>query len=47
MSATTAQATQERMRQRERAREKERVLRDMDKSWRALMTASGASRNPR
>ena len=37
MSATTAQSTQERMRQRERAREKERVLRDMDKAWRAFM----------
>jgi len=38
MSATTtAQATQERMRQRDRAREKERVLRDMDKAWRAFM----------
>lgn len=37
MSVTTAQATQERMRQRERAREKERVLRDMDKAWRAFM----------
>lgn len=39
MSATTptAQATQERMRQRDRAREKERVMRDMDKAWRALM----------
>ncbi len=37
MTATTAQATQERMRQRERAREKERVLRDMDKAWRAFI----------
>src|SRR5260370_4494830 len=38
MSAmTTAQATQERMRQGEGAGEKERVLRDMDKAWRAFM----------
>lgn len=36
-STTTAQATEERMRQRGRAREKERVLRDMDKAWRAFM----------
>jgi hypothetical protein len=39
MSATNAisEATLERMRMRERAREKERVLRDIDKAWRGFM----------
>jgi hypothetical protein len=40
MIATATQATQERMRMRERVREKARVLRDIDKSWRALMDSS-------
>lgn len=38
---TVAEATQERMRMRTRAREKGRVLRDIDKAWRALMDAVG------
>ncbi|MGI8688862.1 MAG: DinB family protein [Thermomicrobiales bacterium] len=40
MTATTVQATQERMRQRERVGEKARVLRDIDKAWRAFMDSS-------
>lgn len=40
MTTTTAQATQERMRQRERVGEKARVLRDIDKAWRAFMDSS-------
>jgi len=40
MTATTAEATQERMRQRERVGEKARVLRDIDKAWRAFMDSS-------
>lgn len=34
---TVSETTLERMRMRERAREKERVLRDIDKAWRAFM----------
>lgn len=37
---TVAQTTQERMRQRERVGEKARVLRDIDKAWRAFMDSS-------
>ena len=40
MTTTTAQAARERMRMRERVREKARVLRDIDKAWRALMDSS-------
>src|SRR5215472_11852119 len=34
---TVSEATLARMRMREQAREKERVLRDIDKAWRAFM----------
>src|SRR5258707_13849256 len=34
---TISEMTLQRMRMRDRAREKERVLRDIDKAWRALM----------
>ncbi len=40
MTATTTEATQERMRQRKRVGEKARVLRDIDKAWRAFMDSS-------
>lgn len=41
MSATvTEQATRDRMRRRERAREKERVMRDLDKAWRAFIDST-------
>ncbi len=41
MSATdTTQATKDRMRTRERAREKDRVLRDLDKAWRGFIDST-------
>ncbi len=40
MTTTTAQATRERMRQRECVHEKARVLRDIAKAWRAFIDSS-------